>query len=249
MLSLFATAFLLGLVFNAAPGAVFAETVRQGLRGGYRPALAVQVGSLVGDATWAILGLLGIGLALQWDALRWPVGIAGAAYLCWLSWDSWRAARQVHEVHEVHNAHDLHTTHPARDACVAPEGGQALREPLKAPLRAGMLLSLTNPQNLAYWAAMGSAMGAVGIAQPRALDYSVFFAGFMAASVLWSFVCAALVDRVFRRAGAGWARFTYRLCAAALLWLALSTLRDLAGSTPAAHAQTSNSAAAAMAGR
>ena len=50
MTTLFAAAFLLGLVFNAAPGAVFAETVRQGMRGGFRPALAVQVGSLVGDA-------------------------------------------------------------------------------------------------------------------------------------------------------------------------------------------------------
>jgi chemosensory pili system protein ChpE len=200
MWTLFTTAFLLGLVFNAAPGAVFAETVRQGLRGGFRPALAVQLGSLVGDATWAVLGLAGIGMALQWDALRWPVGVLGAAYLAYLSWDSWKASRAVHEVH-----------------------GTAVR----APLRAGMLLSLTNPQNLAYWAAMGSAMGAIGIARPGAVDYGVFFAGFMAASFLWCFVCAAIVDRLFRRAGARWARFTYRVCAAALLSLALSTLRDL----------------------
>ncbi len=96
MTGLFAAAFLLGLVFNAAPGAVFAETVRQGVRGGFRPALAVQVGSLVGDATWAVLGLAGIGMAMQIEALRWPVGLAGAAYLAWLSWDSWRAARVEH---------------------------------------------------------------------------------------------------------------------------------------------------------
>lgn len=203
MLTLFATAFVLGLVFNAAPGAVFAETIRQGLRGGYRSALAVQLGSLVGDASWAVLGLVAIGLALQWDALRWPVGLAGAAYLVYLSWDSWQAAKQVHEVR--------------------PEG----TGDLQTPLRAGVLMSLTNPQNLAYWAAMGGAMGAVGVVQPTVLDYAVFFAGFMVSSLLWCFVCAALVDRVFRRAGAGWARFTYRLCAAVLLVLALGTLRDL----------------------
>jgi chemosensory pili system protein ChpE len=217
MIPLFVTAFLLGLVFNAAPGAVFAETVRQGLRGGYRPALAVQLGSLVGDATWAVLGLLGIGLALQWEALRWPVGLAGAAYLAWLSWDSWQAARTVHEV-----GGPL-ATGPA---------GRAQR-----PVLSGVLLSLTNPQNLAYWAAMGSALGAVGIARPTPTDYGVFFAGFMAASVVWAFVCAALVDRLFRSAGAAWARFTYRLCAAALLSLALGTLRDLAQpATPPAPA-------------
>ena len=61
MTTLFISAFVLGLVFNAAPGAVFAETIRRGVCGGYRPALAVQIGSLVGDALWAILGLVGIG--------------------------------------------------------------------------------------------------------------------------------------------------------------------------------------------
>ncbi len=60
VLSLFGMAFLLGLIFNAAPGAVFAETIRRGVDGGYQPALAVQIGSLAGDAAWAILGLAGI---------------------------------------------------------------------------------------------------------------------------------------------------------------------------------------------
>ena len=209
MTTLFAAAFVLGLVFNAAPGAVFAETVRQGVRGGFRPALAVQVGSLVGDATWAVLGLAGIGMALQIDALRWPVGLTGAAYLGWLSWDSWRAARVEYTL----------------DATPPQAGRQALRS--------GMVLSLTNPQNLAYWAAMGSALGAVGISQPTAVDYGVFFGGFMASSILWCFVCAAVVDRLFRRAGARWARFTYRVCAAMLLALALGTLRDLLYGAPA----------------
>ena len=212
MLMLFASAFVLGLVFNAAPGAVFAETVRQGVRGGYRPALAVQLGSLVGDASWALLGLAGIGLVMQIDALRWPIGLAGAAYLLWLSWDSWKAARTEHRLDA-----------PATTAATQ-----------KQALRRGMALSLTNPQNLAYWAAMGSALGAVGVAHPGASDYGLFFAGFMTSSLLWCFVCAALVDRLFRRAAAHWSRFTYRCCAALLLALALGTLRDLLGTNPAA---------------
>ena len=211
MLMLFASAFVMGLVFNAAPGAVFTETVRQGVRGGYRPALAVQLGSLVGDASWAVMGLAGIGLAMQVEALRWPIGLAGTAYLLWLSWDSWQAARTEHQLDTSATAAATHQ--------------QALRR--------GMALSLTNPQNLAYWAAMGSALGAVGVAQPSASDYGVYFAGFMASSLLWCFVCAALVDRLFRRAAAHWSRFTYRCCAALLLALALSTLRDLLNTAPA----------------
>ncbi|MFN3581005.1 MAG: LysE family transporter [Pseudomonas sp.] len=203
MLVLLASAFVLGLIFNAAPGAVFAETVRQGVRGGFRPALDVQIGSLVGDAVWAILGLLGIGLLLQIDWLRWPIGIAGALYLLWLARDSWKSASEEFHVE-------------AR--------GNASR---RSALRSGMLLSLTNPQNIAYWAAMGSALGAVGVTEPTAADYGLFFAGFMLSSFIWCFVCAAIVDRVFRKAGMHWARATYRLCAIAFLILALGSLRDL----------------------
>ena len=62
---------------------------------------------------------------------------------------------------------------------------------------------------------------------PAIEDYTIFFAGFMASSIVWAFVCAAIVDRVFRRAGARWARVTYRVCAAAFLALALGSVRDL----------------------
>lgn len=205
MTTLFISAFVLGLVFNAAPGAVFAETIRQGVCGGYRPALAVQIGSLVGDALWAILGLVGIGLLLQLDALRWPIGILGVAYLLWLAYDSWKAANQ--------------------EFLIAKSDGDFAVP--KTALRAGMLLSITNPQNVAYVAALGTAMGAMGVHKPTATDYGVFFSGLMLASVAWSFICAALVDRLFARAGSGWARVTYRLCALAFVALALGTLRDL----------------------
>lgn len=202
MTTLFLTAFALGLLFNAAPGAVFAETVKVGVRGGFRPALAVQLGSLAGDALWAVLGLVGVGLLLQLEAVRLPVGLAGVAYLLWLSLDSWRAANAPFDVTAAHDP-----------------------EARRRALRSGVVLSLTNPQNLAYWAALGSAMGAVGVAEPAAADYAVFFAGFMASSIAWAFACAALVDRAFRRAGGRWASLTYRACAIAFLVLALSSLR------------------------
>ena len=203
MTTLFVAAFVLGLVFNAAPGAVFAETIRQGVRGGYRPALAVQLGSLVGDALWAILGLVGIGLLLQLDWLRWPIGIGGVLYLLWLAIDSWRASGQ-----------EFSTVSGDADAP-------------KSALRAGMLLSVTNPQNIAYVAALATAMGSLGVSQPTAADYATFLAGLMTASVAWAFFCAAMVDRLFARSGAKWAKATYRLCAVAFVALALGTLRDL----------------------
>jgi chemosensory pili system protein ChpE len=202
MLSLFLSAFVLGIIFNAAPGAVFAETVRQGARGGYSAALAVQFGSLVGDTTWAVLGLAGIGLLLQLDALRLPVGIAGALYLLYLSWDSWKAAKQ--------------------EFTVKPSEGVA-----RSALKAGVLLSVTNPQNIAYIAALGSAMGAVGVHAPSTTDYAVFFVGLMSASLVWCFICAWIVARIFKHANPRWTTITYQLCAVAFFALAVASVKEL----------------------
>ena len=196
-------ACLLGLVFNATPGAVFAETVRRGATGGFKAALAVQIGSLVGDAAWAVLGLMGVGLLLQVDALKWPVGLVGAAYLIWLSWDSWNAASIAFSVNENQD------------------------EKARSGLKSGVILSLTNPQNLAYWAALGSALGALGIADPGMQDYATFFSGFMIASVTWAVFCAAAIDRIFKKAGQKWVALTYRLCAVMFMLLAVNTVREL----------------------
>ena len=196
-------AFLLGLVFNATPGAVFAETVRRGAAGGFRAALAVQTGSLVGDATWAILGLMGVGLLLQVEAMKWPVGLVGAAYLIWLSCDSWKAASIAFSVHENQD------------------------EKARSGLKSGVILSLTNPQNLAYWAALGSALGALGIADPGIKDYAMFFSGFMIASVTWAVFCAAAIDRIFKKTGQKWVALTYRLCAVMFMLLAVNTVREM----------------------
>lgn len=204
MLSIVATAFGLGLVFNAAPGPVFAATLHHGVRGGFRPALAVQIGSLAGDALWAILGLAGVGLLATLESVRVPIGIAGVAYLLWLAREAWRASK-----HEF-----------AVDASGGGDGSQTA-------LRSGMLLSLTNPQNVGYWAALGSAIDAVGVHEPRSPDYAAFFVGFMLSSVIWAVVFAAIVDRVLGRTGVWWARITYRMCAILFLVVALTSLREL----------------------
>ncbi|MGF1481908.1 MAG: LysE family transporter [Cyanophyceae cyanobacterium] len=209
MFTLFWTALLLGFIFNAAPGAVFAETICQGTRGGFKPALAVQLGSLSGDALWAVLGLAGVGFLLQVDFLRFSVGIAGVIYLLWLAWDAWQEANKKFIV----------------QANVSTDRKKALRS--------GVLLSVTNPQNVAYWAALGSAMGAVGISEPTVSHYLVFFTGFMVSSILWAFFCAGLVAQVFQKAGMTWTHLTYRACAIAFLLLALSSLRNLWSSSVA----------------
>ena len=84
----FIQAFILGLLFNAAPGVVFTETIKRGVSGGFFPALYVQIGSLAGDSLWAVLGLLGIGVLLNIEILKYPLSIVGIIYLVYLAYDS-----------------------------------------------------------------------------------------------------------------------------------------------------------------
>lgn len=204
-MSTFVSAFLLGLVFNAAPGAVLAETLRQAARGGFPSALGVQVGSLVGDATWAVLGLCGVGLLLQVQGLAVPLGAAACAYMLWLAFCAWTAP-------------------------VTPyEGGTAQDVAPRGALFHGAAISLTNPQNLAFWASVGSAIHATGIARPTASDYTLFLGGFMLASCVWALACAGAVATLVRRLPARALKVANRLCALAFVAFALHTLLALMG--------------------
>lgn len=206
MTTIFISAFFLGLVFNAAPGAVFAESLRRGLQNGYYPALYVQFGSLVGDATWAILGLLGIGLLFQIPAIRLPLSILGATYLIYLGWQSLRAIN-INIDTDTNN-----TTAPS---------------PQKGALLTGVSMSLTNPANVVYWGALGSVFASFGISNPSRTDYSVFFAGFMASSFLWCFVCAGLIHIMHKAMSPKIAQGLNILCGACLIFLGGKTLFDL----------------------
>lgn len=202
MLAIFLAAMLFGLAFCASPGAVFSETLRRGLSGGFRPALLVQLGSLIGDAVWALVGLTGLVLLLAEDGVRVPLTIACAAYLAWLGIQGLRDARRP----------------PAED-----EGGPQGRNAFGA----GALLSLSNPKNIVSWGALGSALAGMVEGTPSRAQMAVFFAGFMLASLLWCFLCAALVDWLRRHTSLLWQRVSYAGCGLLLLALAGLTLRGL----------------------
>ncbi len=171
MAEILAYAFALGLAFNATPGAVFAESLRRGARGGFGPAFAVQVGSLVGDAAWVVLGLAGAGALFQLPAARLPVAVFGCGVLLWLGWQALRDATRS----------------------APPESAEAASASRAGPFAAGAALSLGNPWNVVYWSgAAGSAAAVVGEA-PSASQLALFFGGFMLASLIWCFACAGAI--------------------------------------------------------
>lgn len=144
MTELFIHALMLGLLFNAVPGAIFAESLRRGMRGGFQPALGVQLGSLAGDFIWAVLGLVGAAALFTLPYVEMPLAIAGAALLAWLSWQAIR---------------DGVGAEASFDPTSAAEGR-------RSAISVGIGLSLGNPQNIAYWTGLAGTVTAVGVASP-----------------------------------------------------------------------------------
>lgn len=181
MLSLALAAFGLGIVFNAAPGVVFAESLRRGLHGGFHRAFSVQVGSLVGDAVWAVLGLAGVGVLLLIDGVRTPLMALGALLTIGLGAKSCIDAVRKHRPSDIDEA----------------DVDPAFRR--RGDVAVGAALSLTNPSNVAFWGgAAASVSGALGT-EPSWTALLVFFSGFFLASLVWAWICAGGIT-LFRRA-------------------------------------------------
>lgn len=130
-LRLLVTAIGLGIAYASAPGAVNTEALRRGLERGFRPALLVQTGALIGDLLWAALALTGVSLLFQYRPVQIVLGIAGAFFLLRLAWSalqgSWRGG--------LPGAH-----------------GRIGR----GDFATGAFFSLANPFGIAFWAGVGS---------------------------------------------------------------------------------------------
>ena len=179
MIELFLSALALGFLFNAAPGAIFTLSLKRGIQGGFWPAFHVQIGSLVGDLTWAVLGLGGAAVLFQIDAVRLPMAIFGGGLLAYLAYGSFKDAASP--IPMVGNTVNETTTATGRAS-----GG----------LSVGAAVSLSNPMNITYWAGLGGTITSLGVGDPTGMAFAVFLAGFMASSVIWCFICAGFIAAV-----------------------------------------------------
>lgn len=207
MLEIFISAILLGFLFNAAPGAVFAESLRRGLRGGYRPALAVQIGSLVGDFVWAVIGLVGAAALFALPHVGTPLAVGGAILLGWLAWRTLL---------------DGLGPMPAFD----PEGAG---HGAGSALAVGAAISLGNPMNVTYWAGLGGVVASLGGGEPGAAELATFLAGFMLSSVAWCFICAGAIAATRRHIGPRSWTLLNVACAAGLAYFAALAVARQAG--------------------
>jgi chemosensory pili system protein ChpE len=171
---------LMGLAFAAPPGAVTAETFRRGARGGFALALGVQLGSLVGDATYALLALGGLAALAQNPAFQFALGALGALFLLYLAWSTFHSALAPGGL----------TFSGAQSSSTMLSGER------RSAFLSGMGISLANPWAIAFWLSIGGALASLGVAVAGPFAIAFFFASFMLGAAIWSFALAVLVGRV-----------------------------------------------------
>ena len=147
--------------------------MRRGLKGGFKSALYVQFGSLVGDLIWAILGLGGAAVLFEIDAIIIPMAIFGGILLAWLAFNSFVDATKK-----------------------IPSINLTLKQDDKTELTLGAVLSLSNPINITYWAGMAGTITTLGVKEPTGQAFIVFLGGFMLSSIIWCFLCAGFISFV-----------------------------------------------------
>jgi chemosensory pili system protein ChpE len=160
----------IAISFSAPPGPVTMETIRRGIRGGFGPALNVQLGSIIGDMAWCLLALIGLAPLVQIQWIRIPLGAAGVILLVYLGLLGVRDA--------------------LRQKAVA---AAAAGDSQQGAFRSGMAISLANPQAVAYWLSVGGALVASGAVGQTAAQTGVFIIGFVAGTFLWALTMAFAV--------------------------------------------------------
>ena len=190
---------LMGLAFAAPPGAVTAETFRRGVRGGFPLAFGVQLGSLVGDATYAALALAGLAALAQNPTLEFALGALGAMFLMYLAWSSFQTARVDLSVFSARSEPHNLTGLERRGAFLT-----------------GLAISLTNPWAIAFWLSLGGVLVTLGLTGASAQQVAVFFASFMLGSALWAVVLSFAIARVRKWIRPVTFRFVSVVCGLAL---------------------------------
>ena len=195
-MALFFSSFILGVAFCAPPGIVTAETVRRGLARGFWPALLVQIGSLVGDMTWAILALIGAAFLIQNWLMRFLLTVLGVILLLRLAWTSLQQARRESTL------------------SLSPVS-------TRGDLATGALLSLGNPYAIAFWAGVSTSIFAGIDSGPQWFHFLIFFGAFLLSASLWCLLMASLVAWGHRFVTPAFFRWVNLLCGLSLAWFGI----------------------------
>jgi chemosensory pili system protein ChpE len=206
MIGLIIAACVLGFVYSAAPGAVNTEALRRGLKRGFMPSFSVQLGALLGDLLWAVVGLTGAALVFHFLAVQIILGIAGVAFLLRMAWMSFLDARKPIDLTQSE-------TKEQRDFLT------------------GIVFSLANPFGIAFWGGIGGGFATHIAGMPLVDKLVLLFVGFAAGAFAWCVGISALVAWSRKFIGEKILRGIFTVSSLAMAYFALEMLWTLLHST------------------
>ncbi len=205
--SLLSDGFFLSLSLCLDIGLVNVAIISLTLSHGFRPGFWLGLGSCFGDLIYAALALAGMAALLQFEAVRWVVWIGGSAILLMLTW---KMAREA-----------------LNPAAAPPVEGEADRaSPLPAPWRGfmrGVLLALSSPSAILWFAAVGGALIAKSGATSTGAG-ALFLSGFFLGGLGWTLFLCSLASHGRKRAGTGLLRACHVVSALLFAWFSWSVI-------------------------
>ncbi|MGC2857674.1 LysE family translocator [Novispirillum sp. DQ9] len=124
------------LLFGASPGPGIFAVVARALSAGFRPAIALSAGLIIGDLVWLTAAASGLAVIAQAMGEFFIVlKIAGGLYLAWLGVKAWRSRPEPLDATTT-------TTTPAR------------RQGVLATVAGGVAVTLSNPKAILFYLAI-----------------------------------------------------------------------------------------------
>jgi L-lysine exporter family protein LysE/ArgO len=207
--SLLSDGFFLSLSLCLDIGLVNVAIISVTLSHGFRPGFWLGLGSCFGDLAYAALALAGMAALLQFDAVRWVVWIGGAAILLTLTWKMAREALNPSSAPPVEGRADAASPH------LSPSRGFAR----------GVLLALSSPTAILWFAAVGGALIAKSGATTAA-SAALFLGGFFTGGLVWTLFLCSLASHGRKRAGAGLLRACHVLSALLFAYFSYEVIVD-----------------------
>lgn len=176
----FSNGFLLSLSLCLDIGLANLAMINLALQRGFTRGVWLGLGTCLGDLVYAVLALLGMGLLLRHEPVRWVLWLGGSAVLAYLCVRMLASAWRSHA--------------PSAPDAPAPALSRA-----PALLLRGAALVLSSPSAILWFAAVG---GAIIARQGEELAGALLFlGGFLCAGVLWTLCLCALAHQGGRLLG------------------------------------------------
>lgn len=190
----------MGIAFAAPPGIVTAETFRRGVSRGFPAALSVQLGALIGDATYCLLALAGVAVLIQNPLTQRILGIVSVLFLFYLA---------ISGIVSELRAAPANTVHPT----IEPPHHAAAKLPnQKNAFLTGMFLSLTNPWAIGFWLSLGGTLASYGALESNG-SMALFFSSFLERISFMRWRCRCLLGQRAMPSHRAWVN-GFRFCAA-----------------------------------